>query len=704
MKKLCKWQGWALAGLLLCIPFSSKADDNPSIAWIQWGNTNYLVTNSYVYPMPDWVTATFKNGGEWTNSTWNVESSDTNPASLNIDIITNTLPGLDMVLDYFDYTNAQLYVGYYDTNDQLLATNLFGNIIEQSNYWATMCLPLTLTNYSGIAGIRIYRVSGQVTVSNTFLYVDTNTAAVGADQEVQLSSLGSNPSGQAVFDEAFIYGIDANNPNAATNDISDEQVLNGQNPAQADNYAALPFAENFETNTCVVGDLNGQNQWTATPAGAALVETQVVYQGSQALQISSSQPATIGHLFAATSSVVWCDFYMQAAAASQPTQITDSAVFYFNTASNPVVYNGSSSNWITLSNTVVTLGSWQRVTIQLDYGAQQWLFSLNGSLVTNAIGFGQYAEGFNAFRMDAEQATLDQLAFTMTIPTGLNFTNAPVSTNLTAIPFSDDFESESLGSINSQNGWTATPVNAGIVQTQVVYQGSQALEVSTTNAQPATAQHLFAAPTSGVVWCDFHMQASAANRPSTQPTDSAVFYFNTNGNVVVYDGTSGTWTTVSIWTNIAAGSWTRISVKLDYGLQQWDICLNGIIVADHLGFASSATNFSAVNMDAQNGYMDNLAVAYTQPSGVFANEALFDWWPIYYFGTYSFDPNAEPSGDGLTNLQKFELGANPFLADSDGDGIPDNLDSTPLYADTGNSPGGPSLSVASPEQGGIILW
>jgi hypothetical protein len=697
MKKLCKWQGWALAGLLLCIPFSSKADDKPSIAWIQWGNTNYLVTNSYVYPMPDWVTATFKNGGEWTNSTWHVDSSDTNPASLNIDLDTNTLPGLDMVLDYFDYTNAQLYVGYYDANDQLLATNLFGNIIEQSNYWATMCLPLTLTNYSGIAGIRIYRVSGQVTVSNTFLYVDTNTAAVGADQEVPLSSLGSNPGGQAVFDEAFIYGIAANNPNAATNDISDEQLLNGQNPAQADNYAALPFIENFETNTCVVGDLNGQNQWTATPAGTALVETQVVYQGSQALKISSSQPATIGHLFAATSSVVWCDFYMQAAAASQPSQITDSAVFYFNAASNPVVYNGSSSNWVTLSNTVVTLGSWQRVTIQLDYNAQQWLFSLNGSLVTNGIGFGQYAEGFNAFRMDAEQATLDQLAFTMTIPTGLNFTNAPVSTNLTAIPFSDNFESESVGSINGQNGWAATPVNAGIVQTQIVYQGSQALEVTTTNA---TAQHLFAAPTSSVVWCDFYLQVGAANRPSTQPTDSAVFYFDPAGYLTVYDGNSNAW--VTLMTNLTLSSWARITVKLDYGLQQWDICLNGVIVADHMGFASSATNFSAVNMDAKNGYMDNLSVAYAQPANVFANEALFDWWPMYYFGTHNFALGADPDGDGLTNLQEFELGANPFLASSSGDGIPDYLSANPLFTNAGN--GIPPLSVQSPNQGEVLLW
>jgi hypothetical protein len=703
MKKLCKWQGWALAmGILIGIPFSSKAaDGNPSIAWIQWGNTNYTLTNNYIYPMPDWITAAFKNGGEWTNSTWHVEASDTNPASLNIDITTNTLPGLGMVVDYFDYSNSALYVGYYDTNDQLLATNLFGNLIEQSNYWATICLPLALTNYSGIAGIRIYSASGEATVSNTFLYVDTNAAALGADQEAQLVTSTNNPAGQAAFDEEFVYGIDANNPAADGNDISVEQdLLNGQNLAQADNYAALPFIENFETNTCVVGDLNGQNQWTASPAGAALVETQVVYQGSQALQISNSQPATISHLFAAPSTTnVWCDFYMIAVAASQPTQITDSAVFYFNTAGNPVVYNGSSSNWITLTNTV-TLGSWQRVTIQLNYGSQQWLLSLNGSLMTNGIGFGQYAEGFNAFRMDAEQAALDQLALTATVPSGLDFTNAPASTNLTAIPFSDDFESENAGSINGQNGWKATPANGGIVQTQVVYQGSQSLEVTSSGSQPATVQHLFAAPTSSVVWCDFQMQASAAYRPTSQITDSAVFYFNQTGNLVVYDGSSNAW--VTLWTNVTLGSWARVTVKLDYGLQQWDICLNGVIVADHLGFASSTNAFSAVNMDAKNGYMDNLSVAYTSPTNVFVDETLFDWWPMYYFGTHNFNLSGDPDGDGLTNLQEFELGTNPFLVSSSGDGIPDNLSSNPLFAAQGS--GGPAFNILNPTQGEIILW
>jgi hypothetical protein len=40
--------------------------------------------------------------------------------------------------------------------------------------------------------------------------------------------------------------------------------------------------------------------------------------------------------------------------------------------------------------------------------------------------------------------------------------------------------------------------------------------------------------------------------------------------------------------------------------------------------------------------------------------ALEDSWEITYFGQIGADPNADPDGDGLTNLQEYQNNTNPI--------------------------------------------
>ena len=57
------------------------------------------------------------------------------------------------------------------------------------------------------------------------------------------------------------------------------------------------------------------------------------------------------------------------------------------------------------------------------------------------------------------------------------------------------------------------------------------------------------------------------------------------------------------------------------------------------------------------------------------DSGLPDWWQLKYFGHLGVDPNADPDGDGLTNLGEYHFGANPNWADADpnldpnGDGL-----------------------------------
>jgi len=46
----------------------------------------------------------------------------------------------------------------------------------------------------------------------------------------------------------------------------------------------------------------------------------------------------------------------------------------------------------------------------------------------------------------------------------------------------------------------------------------------------------------------------------------------------------------------------------------------------------------------------------------FNNDGLPDCWEIAYFGSiYTYGPNSDPDGDGLSNLQEFQLGTDPTV-------------------------------------------
>ncbi len=69
------------------------------------------------------------------------------------------------------------------------------------------------------------------------------------------------------------------------------------------------------------------------------------------------------------------------------------------------------------------------------------------------------------------------------------------------------------------------------------------------------------------------------------------------------------------------------------------------------------------------------------------NDGLLDFWEVRFFGNTNARANADPDGDGLTNIGEFETGALPDNPDTDGDGLEDGAEvnahnTNPIVVDT----------------------
>lgn len=79
------------------------------------------------------------------------------------------------------------------------------------------------------------------------------------------------------------------------------------------------------------------------------------------------------------------------------------------------------------------------------------------------------------------------------------------------------------------------------------------------------------------------------------------------------------------------------------------------------------------------------------------DDGIWDGWEVVYGlnPTDVLDGGDDADGDGLTNLEEFELGTNPLGKDTDGDGVADGEDETPTVP-------GPEITIDSPMEGEML--
>lgn len=253
-----------------------------------------------------------------------------------------------------------------------------------------------------------------------------------------------------------------------------------------------------------------------------------------------------------------------------------------------------------------------------------------------------------------------------------------VSNAFARLPFVENFESNTVqsGELNGQNGWEAVPEGAALVQTGLVWEGSQALRIDVDEPSARVCQLFGAGTNAPVVWADAYTMAWEGSAPTSPVVNSANAYFGEDGYLRVYDGLAASTNKWLALTNLPphamTGEWVRLTVKLDYASQRWLVCMDGVLARGDLGFAVPASEFNMMSIEGKHAVIDGICIGTNQPAGLLADgDHLPDDWELAYFGNLDQVDGGDPDNDGLTNLQEYLLGTSPANADTDQDGMPD---------------------------------
>ncbi len=147
--------------------------------------------------------------------------------------------------------------------------------------------------------------------------------------------------------------------------------------------------------------MNGQNQWTSSPAGQVLVQTNETLTGSQQAIESAAGAETprMEHLVGAVGqATVWIDSYVKVDHAAitpyrdhpnigeVPPHVV--SVFAMNCDGDIYAYDGSSSQWVLATPAGGLSGdSFHRITVKQDYVTKRWDLYIDSVLRQSQLGF-----------------------------------------------------------------------------------------------------------------------------------------------------------------------------------------------------------------------------------------------------------------------------------------------------------------------------
>ena len=251
----------------------------------------------------------------------------------------------------------------------------------------------------------------------------------------------------------------------------------------------------------------------------------------------------------------------------------------------------------------------------LDADQERQLGTSDTELDSDHDGFGDYEEVFT-YGTDPASA--------LSVPRGpvRNPVSEPRGSIDSASLFVECFEPNTVtvGDLNGQNGWLASPAHTALVQTNTVWEGRHAVSWACHHDCTASVERRFATPHGQALWVDFWTQPARTPPPTGCLTnDLAVFYFDAQRHLVGMDGqTNGLphWVTFTNGPAVAFGQWVRVTIHFDFAAQRWFPCLDGVRLAEGLAFGRPGSELREFEATGASGTLDALCVTASQPSGL----------------------------------------------------------------------------------------
>ncbi len=219
-----------------------------------------------------------------------------------------------------------------------------------------------------------------------------------------------------------------------------------------------------------------------------------------------------------------------------------------------------------------------------------------------------------------------------------------------ALPWSEPFEALLLGALDGQHGWTSS---GAIVTNADAQGGSQSLSIT-----EAMASHSFdGAPTN--VWIEFWGQPVRSDEPATISSNaSAVFYVNTNDQIVAYSNT----TPLTLSGTVVSNGWNKFGIECDYVSKVWKLELNDELVVSNFAFYGNLASFSKIEIKsiaAGTAFLDSINVSDSSDESDSDGDGLPDDWETLYYGDLSPDP-LDSASNGVNSVwESYIIGLDP---------------------------------------------